>query len=170
VIGRPEKSEAAPYFFRYIDRVPEQDVLEVLEKQEREIPAFLGGISEERSRHRYAPGKWSIRQVWNHVNDTERVFVFRAFWFARGLEGALPGFEQDAAAGTAQADEVFWERHIEEFRVVRRATLTFFGNLPAEAWGRGGIASDFPFTVRACAYVAAGHVVHHAAILRERYS
>ncbi len=167
--GRPEKNEAAPYFFRYIDRIPEPDVLGVLEKQSHEILTFLDGISEERSRHRYAPGKWSIRQVWNHVNDTERVFVFRAFWFARGLEGALPGFEQDAAAGTARADEVAWARHVEEFREVRRATLAFFGNLPAEAWGRGGIASDVPFTVRACAYIAAGHVAHHAAILRERY-
>ena len=167
--GRPEPQEAAPYYSRYIDRVQSEDVLGVLEAQVDEMLTLLGGITEERSLHRYAPDKWSLRQVLNHVSDTERVFVFRAFWFGRGFEGPLPGFEQEISAGAARADEVSWARHVEEFRSVRRATLTFFRNLPAEAWMRSGIASDNPVTVRALAYITAGHAAHHVAILRERY-
>jgi hypothetical protein len=167
--GRPEPQEAAPYYFRYIDRVQSDDVLGVLAAQLDETPALLAGVSEERSLHRYAPEKWSLRQVLNHVNDTERVFLFRAFWFGRGFASPQAGFDQEISAGTAQADEISWARHIEEFRAVRLATLTLLRNLPAEAWMRSGIASDNPVTVRALAYIAAGHVAHHVAILRERY-
>jgi uncharacterized damage-inducible protein DinB len=169
MIGRPGPQEAAPYYSRYIDRVQSEDVLGTLETQLEEMLALLGGVTEERSLHRYAPDKWSIRQVLNHVTDTERVFVFRAFWFARGFDGPLASFEQEVSAGAARADEVSWARHVEEFRAVRLATLSFFRNLPAEAWMRSGIASDNPVTVRALAYITAGHTTHHTAILRERY-
>jgi hypothetical protein len=169
MIGRPDATEAAPYYFTYIDRVPGDDPLEALEVQSGEALTFLRELTEERSRYRYEPGKWSIREVWNHVNDSERVFVFRAFWFAREFEIALPGFEQDIAAAAAGAHEVSWARHLEEFRAVREATLAFFRNLPKEAWMRRGIASENPFTVRALAYITAGHAAHHEAILRESY-
>jgi hypothetical protein len=167
--GRPEPQEAAPYYFRYIDQVQSEDVLGALETQLDEMLALLGGITEDRSLHRYAPDKWSIRQALNHVTDTERVFVFRAFWFGRGFAGPLASFDQEISAGAARADEVSWARHVEEFRSVRQATLTFFRDLPAEAWTRSGVASDHPVTVRALAYITAGHAAHHAAILRERY-
>jgi len=167
--GIPEPHEAAPYYFKYIDRVQSDDVVGVLEAQLDEILAFLLGITEEKSLHRYAPEKWSIRQVLNHVSDTERVFLFRALWFARGFDSPLPGFDEKISAGAARADEFSWARHVEEFRAARLATVTFFRNLPAEAWMRRGIASDNPFTVRALAYIAAGHAVHHVAILQERY-
>src|SRR5262249_36923056 len=113
--------------------------------------------------------KWSIRELWNHVNDAERVFVYRALWFARGFKSALPSFEQEVAVPAAQADSVPWASHVEEFRQIRLATIGFFRNLPEEAWMRSGTASDMPFTVRACAYIIAGHVSHHAAVLREKY-
>jgi DinB family protein len=167
--GRPEPTEAAPYYFTYIDRIQSDDVLGVLASQLDETLALLAGISEKGSLHRYAPDKWSLRQLLNHVNDTERVFLFRAFWFARGFDGPLPSFDEKVSAGAAQADEVSWARHVEELRIVRLSTLTFFRNLPAAAWMRSGIASDKPVTVRALAYIAAGHVAHHVAILRERY-
>ena len=167
--GRPEPQEAAAYYSRYIDRVQSDDVLGTLEAQLDETLALVGGVTEERSLHRYAPDKWSIRQALNHVSDTERVFVFRAFWFGRGFEGPLAGFEQEISAAGARADEVSWAGHVEEFRAVRLATLTFFRHLPAEAWMRSGIASDNPVTVRALAYITAGHAAHHLAILRERY-
>jgi DinB family protein len=166
---RPRNDEAAPYYFTYIDRITSNDVISVLERQSEELPAFLASISEEKSLHRYAPGKWSIRESWNHVSDCERVFVSRAFWFARGFDTPLPSFDQNIAVAGAKADDISWARHIEEFRVVRLATLAFFRNLPAEAWPRTGVASGNPFTVRALAYVAAGHVAHHVAILQERY-
>jgi hypothetical protein len=131
--------------------------------------AALRGISEEKSLHRYAPGKWSIRQLWNHVNDCERLFVFRAFWFARGFDSPMPSFDQDPAAVAARADDFSWASHVEEFRGIRLSTVAFFRNLPSEAWSRKGVASGNSCTVRALAYIAAGHAAHHASILRERY-
>jgi|SRR6185436_17383275 len=167
--GFPQPDEAAPYYFTYIDRVQSDDVLGVLASQLDETLALLQGIGEEKSLHRYAPDKWSWREVVNHLNDTERMFVFRALWFARGFDIPLPSFDEKVCAAAAPADEISWARHVEEFRVIRLSTLAFFRNLPAAAWMRSGIASDKPFTVRALAYIAAGHVAHHVGILRERY-
>jgi hypothetical protein len=167
--GPPERNEAAPYYFKYIDRISSNDIVGLLETQADETLAFLPDISEEKSLHRYAPGKWSMRQVLSHVNDVERLFVFRAFWFARGFDSPLPSYDEKASAGAARADEFSWASHVEEFRGIRLGTLAFFRNLPAEAWMRSGIASGNPFTVRAVAYIVAGHVVHHTAILQERY-
>jgi DinB superfamily len=169
MIGLPQRTEAAEYYHRYIDRIANPDVTAEFTRQLDETTAFLNQISEEKSLYQYAPDKWSIRQMWGHVNDTERVFVFRALWFARGLETPLPGFDQDVVVAGARADEREWSRHVEEFRNVRLATISFFRNLPAEAWKRTGTASGFSFTVHALAYIAAGHVDHHLAVLRERY-
>lgn len=167
--GRPSSTEAAPYYFNYINRVASNDIVPALQAQLDATVAFLRGIPEERSLFRYAPEKWSIRQLWGHVNDAERLFLFRALWFARGHESALPSFEQEIAVSAARSDDVPWARHVEEFREVRLATISFFRNLPEEAWGRSGIASGNPVTVRACAYIVAGHVAHHEAVLREKY-
>lgn len=166
---RPERTEASPYYFTYIDQVPDADICEMIDAQGHDTLALLRGVSDPRSLHRYAPDKWSIREVVSHLSDTERLFVFRAFWFARGFDTPLPSFDQHVAASTARADERPWESIVDEFRVVRAATLPFFRSLPPEAWARRGIASDNPFTVRALAYMTVGHVVHHVKILRERY-
>ena len=169
MIGRPEKTEAAQYFSSYIDRVPGNDALAVIESQLDESLALFAGISEETSLHRYAPGKWSIRQVLNHITDTERALAFRALWFARGFTAPLPGYDQDIAAAGAAADMLPWSAHVEEFRGVRLSTISLYRNMPEEAWMRSGIANDNPFTVRALAFIVAGHVAHHLAVLRERY-
>jgi hypothetical protein len=169
VTGRPDRAEAAPYYFRYIDLVPGEDVLPRLRAQLDETVAFLGGVGEEKSLHRYAPDKWSIRQVLGHVNDAERVFLFRAFWFARGFGTPLPSYDEKEAAVVGQADRFPWSSHVEDFRAARLSTLAFFRNLPAEAWMAQGVASDNPFTVRALAYILAGHVAHHTAVLKDRY-
>ncbi|MGA7914767.1 MAG: DinB family protein [Candidatus Acidiferrales bacterium] len=165
----PGRDEAAPYYFTYIDRIASEDVVGVLETQLQEVPAFLSSISEEKSLYRYAPEKWSIREVLNHVSDTERAFTFRALWFGRGFSDPLASFDQNVAAGGARADDYSWASHATDFRNVRRATLSFFQNLPAEAWSRKGVASGNLVTVRALAYIIAGHLAHHLAILRERY-
>ena len=167
--GIPQRTEASPYYFKYIDRISDEDIVGRLEDQLQEIVALGRGVSEEKSLHRYAPGKWSVRQVLNHVNDTERVFLSRAFWFARAFDSPLPSFDENVSAGASRADDFSWASHIDEFRGVRLATLAFFRNLPEEAWMRSGVASGNPFTVRALAYIVAGHAAHHAAILRERY-
>lgn len=169
MIGRPQTTEAAPYYFTYIDQVAGEDPLFVIENQLDESLTLFSGISEEKSLHRYAPERWSIRQVLNHVTDTERSFCFRALWFARGFDTPLPSYDQNVAAAGAQADAVSWAAHIEEFGRVRLATISLFRNLPPGAWMRSGIASGNPFTVRALAFLVPGHVVHHVKILRERY-
>jgi DinB family protein len=169
MIGRPEATEAAPYYFTYIDQAAGDDPVAMMEQQLDEASGLFAGISEEVSEHRYAAEKWSIRQVLNHLTDTERAFAFRALWFARGFEAPLPGYDQNIAAAGAGADRVAWATHVEEFRQVRLATISLFRNLPPEAWMRTGIASDNSFTVRAMAFIITGHVAHHVRILRERY-
>ena len=167
--GRPAPTEAAHYYFTYIDCIPSDDVLDALESQLDPTLRLAATISEEQSLHRYAPGKWSIRELLNHVSDTERVFLYRALWFARGFDTPLPSFDQEIVVPAAAADQFSWASHVEEFRAVRIATLAFFRNLPAEAWTRTGIASGNPVTVRALAYIIAGHLAHHTAILQQRY-
>jgi hypothetical protein len=169
MVSAPERAETAEYYHRYIDQVPAGDIRDVLEHQLGDAGSILEAISEEQSLHRYAPGKWSIREVVAHINDTERLFTFRAFWFARALGEPLPSFDQDIAASHAGAGDRTWRSHLDEFRAVRAATVALFRNLPAEAWTRRGMASGNPFTVRALAYIAAGHVAHHLRILREQY-
>src|SRR5688500_7390115 len=156
--GRPQPNDSAPYYSLYIDLVPCDDIVKAIESQLDDTTAFLSAIPEDKSLHRYAPDKWSIRELLNHVNDCERVFLFRAFWFARGFQDPLPGFDQDVCVQAAAPDEVAWSNHIEDFRTTRQASLAFFKNLPPEAWQRGGIANDSHFTVRALAYILAGHV------------
>jgi hypothetical protein len=167
--GRPERTEAADFYWTYIDKVPGDDVIAVLESQMEEALILHATVTEERSLYRYAPGKWSIRESMNHVTDTERIFLYRALWFARGLEGALPSFDQDVAVQGAGADGVSWAAHVDEFMQVRMATVTFFKNMPQEAWMRRGSASGRGCTVRAMAFMTAGHAAHHFQILRERY-
>jgi DinB superfamily len=166
---RPARDEAAEYYFKYIDLVPAADVCAILEQQLDTALTFLRAIPPNRAQHRYAPDKWSVNGVVAHVNDCERLFAFRAFWFARGFDSALPSFDQHTAAGHDGADDRPLSTHIAEFESVRRASLALFSHLPLEAWSRRGIASDNPFTVRALAFIAAGHVIHHSNILRELY-
>ena len=166
---RPQPNEAASYYFPYIDLVTSDEIVPAIMSQLVETLDFLQGISEEQSLQTYEPGKWTIRELLNHVNDGERLFVYRAFWFARGFEDPLPSFEQDLAVQAAHANQTPWSDLVEEFRNVRLGTISFFSNLPDEAWSRTGIASDNSFTVRALAYIIAGHVAHHTKVLREKY-
>lgn len=166
---RPNTTEAAEYYFKYIDLITSDDIVGALESQMEPTLQFLNGISDEKSLTSYEPGKWTIREVLNHVNDCERLFLGRAFWFARGFQDALPSFEQDLAVQAAQANETPWAELVEEFRTVRLSTISFFKNMPAGAWTQTGIASDASVSINAIAYIIAGHVVHHTNVLRERY-
>ncbi len=163
------QSEVAPYYFTYINQVAGDDPTAIIVGQLDGTTTFLHSISEEFSRHRYAPDKWSIREVLSHISDAERLFAFRALWFARGFTEPLPSFDQNIAVAGAEADSIPWSAHIEEFRNVRQATISLFQNLPSAAWDRKGIASGYPFSVRALAFIIAGHLAHHTAILRTSY-
>src|SRR5262245_56387423 len=145
----PDQSEAAEYYFTYINQVPPGDIIEIMNAQAIDYVVLLKGIPEKQSLHRYEAGKWSIREVAAHINDTERLFCSRAFWFARGFDSPLPSFDQNVALETCGGDARSLASHIEEFHAIRSATLALFANLPEEAWLRRGIASGNPFTVRA---------------------
>lgn len=169
MIARPEKDEAVEFHWNYINQVQGDDVSAVLLDQLTQFDELLGELTEERSHHRYAPGKWTIRESMGHVTDTERIFAYRALWFARGLPDALPGFDQDVAVVGAAADRIRLADHLEEFRQVRLATISMFRNLPEAAWMRSGNASGKSITVRALAWVMTGHVEHHLKLFREKY-
>lgn len=166
---RPERSEVKDYYWKYIERVQDGDICEALERMGRETIALLQTISDAQSLHRYAEDKWSIREAAGHVNDCERLFLGRAFWFARGFTSELPSFDQQVAVAASGADVRPWASLIDEFATVRAATLSFFRSLPEDAWMKSGLASGNPFTVRALAYLTAGHADYHNEILRDRY-
>jgi hypothetical protein len=155
--------------FGYIDQVGPGDIRQLLVDQAGEAAALFATVSEEASLRRYEPGKWSMRESLGHVTDTERVFVYRALWFARSLDAALPGFDQNEAAATAPGDALPWSAHVAEFAAVRAGSTALFRNMPEAAWLREGEASGHRFTVRAMAYITAGHTAHHLRLFRERY-
>lgn len=169
MIGRPETHEASEFHWNYINEIEGDDPLGTLLNQLPQFEELLGDLSEEKSLHRYAPGKWSIREAMSHITDTERIFAARALWFARGLGGPLPGFDQDVAVAGAEADRVRLADHLEEFRQVRLSTLALYRNLPPAAWMRSGTANGKSFTVRAMAFLLAGHAEHHLRLFREKY-
>ena len=168
-VARPGATEYAPYYEKYIALVPVGEVLATLSQQLDESLALLGGLSETQADSRYAPDKWSIKEVAGHVIDTERVFSQRALRFARNDQTPLPGFDQDeyvrsANFGNRQLSDLAYE-----FEQVRRATLCLFRSLDDEAWQRRGVANEAEVSVRALAYIIAGHATHHMQIIRARY-
>jgi hypothetical protein len=165
----PEATEYAPYYGRYVSLVPEGDIVETLTRQLDSTLATLGGIDEEKAGYRYAPGKWSIKELVGHVIDGERIFAYRALRFARNDRTELPGFEQDDYIRHAGFDVCALGDIVQEFAFVRRANLLMFSRLDKEAWQRRGIASSAEVTVRALAFIMAGHERHHMEILRARY-
>lgn len=168
-IPRPSADEFAPYYGRYINAVPDGDVLALLERQIGETLALLRTIPEARGSHRYAPGKWSIKEVLGHMADTERVFAYRALRFARGDRTPLPGFEQNDWVPFSNADARPLGELAEELRLVRGATVALFRGLDDAALARRGTASGVEFTTRALAWIIAGHERHHLRVLGERY-
>ena len=166
---RPNTDEYAPYYQKYVDRVPAGDLLTLLARQGEETAALLGKVKEQDAGHRYAPDKWSIREVVGHVTDAERVFAYRALRFARGDEGALLSFDEKAFVAGGGFDRRTLADLVAELRAVRQATLALLRSLDETAWARGGTASDKHVTVRALGHIIAGHEAHHVAILKERY-
>jgi len=167
--GRPAPEDATPRSYNYISLIEGDDCLAAMTAQLNQAISLFAGISEEKSLHRYSAEKWSIRQMLNHVADSERVFAFRALWLARGIDASLPGFNPEIAASAIHSDRIPWKAHVEEFRHVRQASIDLFRNLPADAWTRRGTIGNSSFTVLALGFVVSGHLEHHMRILRERY-
>ena len=149
--------------------VPDGDFVALLESETTAALQLLNSISEAQSLYRYEPGKWSIREMFVHVNDVERIQCYRSLRFARGDAKEFPGFDPASYIAPSAADTRSWRSIVEEFAAVRGATLALFRNLPREAWIRGGVADGHSYTVRAFAYTLLGHGIHHRKILSERY-
>lgn len=166
---RPAPTDFGPFYTGYVNLVPEDDILSAMAKQHEETLMFLRSISEADALVRHAPYTWSTKEVVGHLIDGERIFTYRALRFAREDPTPLPSFEENAYATSGAFDRLPLATLVEEFDVVRRASLCLFRNLPAEAWTRRGIANNAEITVNAVAYIVVGHVRHHGGILRKRH-
>jgi uncharacterized damage-inducible protein DinB len=166
---RPQPNEYAPYYDRYISLVKSHDVVGELEEQRRQTLLLLSGRSEEDGDLRYAPGKWSVKEVLGHMNDTERIMSYRALRIARGDATPIEGYEQDDYVRNGPSARLALADLIEDYIAVRRATVSLFRNLDDAAWTRRGVANKNEVTVRALAYIIAGHELHHRGILEEKY-
>ena len=165
----PSASEFASFYAGYVSLVPEADIMSVLEGQADDVRLQTRAFIPKREQFRYADGKWSVREVLGHMTDAERVFGFRAFCFSRGEQTALPGFEQDDYVARGGFDHWSLADLVQEFGQVREANLTVLRRLDDAAWQRMGTASGKPVSVRALAYIMAGHVRHHLQVLGTRY-
>lgn len=169
-LRRPDPTEYEPHFAGYISLVPELDVLTVLEGQGETLRGMLRGMTADRERLRYAPGKWSVREVLGHMADCERVFGYRALAIGRGEKQPLPGFDEDAYMLNAGFDERPAAAIVTEFAAVRDANITMLRAFNDAAWERLGTSNNATISVRALAYIMAGHVRHHLTVLSERYA
>ena len=168
-IARPQPGEYAPYYDRYISLVPGNDILDTLDQQRRQMMLLLSGRDDDDGDFRYAPDKWSAKEVLGHVCDTERIFAYRVLRIARADATPLEGFEQDDYVRNGPFAHRPLSDLVEDFIAVRRATLSLLRNLGEAAWSRRGIANKNEVTVRALAYIIAGHEFHHRRILEEKY-
>ena len=166
---RPRPGTYGEYYQRYIDLVPDGDLRRLLPVIFDANFRALRTITSEQERHRYATGKWSIRESVGHMADTERVFAYRAMRVARGDQTPLPSFDENLFVDVARYDDIPLEQILGELMAVHAATILLFENMADEAWNRVGTASGHPASVRAIAYTIAGHELHHMNIFRERY-
>lgn len=167
---RPSDVEYAAYFARYVSLVPETDVISVLEQQPAELTQIAAQVPADRERYRYSTGKWSIREVFGHLTDAERVFGFRGFCFSRGEQAPLPSFDENAYVTRSHYEGQSLADLLAELIAVRKANLAFLRHLQEREWELIGTASNTPVSVRALAFIMAGHVRHHLAGLRKNYN
>ncbi len=166
---RPDSTEYAAYFGKYISLVPDDNIITTLSDQLDSSLKFLRGLDESQGELRYAPDKWSIKEVVGHLIDAERIFAYRALRFARNDRTPLPGFDENSFVSNAGFGARQLSDLVDEFGVVRKANLYMFGNLEGEAWLRRGKSNENEISVRALAYITAGHELHHMGIIRSRY-
>jgi len=167
-IPKPQPEEHAEYYAKYIKLVGD-DALGALRAQSASTPRLLSGLSDAQAMHRYAPGKWSVKEVVGHLLDGERVFGYRALRIARADATPLPGFDENAWVPAAHFDRRPMPDLVADYQTVRAATVALFSSFDEEALTRVGTANDNPFSVRALAHIIAGHELHHVGLLRDRY-
>lgn len=166
---RPDPSEYDPYFQRYIDLVPETDIVTALEAQAGETQQLIASLDDERAMHRYAPGKWTIKGVLGHVGDAEKMFGYRFLAIARGETNSLPSFDENVYATHADFESWPLRDLADSLALMRRANLLLMRNLSEDGWNRRGIANGKTATPRSIAFITLGHERHHLRVLNERY-
>lgn len=166
---RPDTSEHSPYYSRYIDRVPPGDIIGQLARQQDDTFRLLANLGADKAEYRYAPGKWSIKEVIGHVADAERIFAYRALRIGRGDATPLASFDENTYVPTGEFGARSLGDLLDELKTVRAATTALYRGFPASAMTRIGTASNAPCSVRALAWIIAGHELHHVNLLRERY-
>ena len=169
LFSRPTADECGSYYFTYIQLVPDGAIVDTLQSQHAAIHALLRNTSDAKASAYPAPSEWSIKQVVAHLSDTERLFAFRALWFARGEQSALPGMEPNPWVAITDANARALSDLLAEFDHVRAASISLFANLDTAAWQRRGSASGNLVSVRALAWIIAGHELHHNRSLRDEY-
>lgn len=169
MIPAPEADEYAPFYAGYVALVRERDALGLLKRQAPVLRATVVGMTDREALARYEPGKWSIKQVLGHLCDAERVFTYRLFRVARGDETPLAGFDENRFVQAGEYERRSVRSLLVEFETARASTVRLVETVAPEAWARRGVANGQPVSARALAFILAGHVEHHYAILRERY-
>jgi uncharacterized damage-inducible protein DinB len=168
-IPRPASDEAAPFYHGYIAEVNGENIVKQLTEQLEEVAGLFGSVDDTAALARYAPGKWSVKEVLGHLTDAERIFAYRLLRISRGDRTPLPGFDENAYVPAGRFDTRPLRSLMDEFRSVRLSTLAMMQGLPIEGWANRGEASGKPISARALAYIIAGHVSHHLGVLRDRY-
>lgn len=168
-MSRPLTSEYAAFYETYVSKVPEDDLTAAFRKHTAALLAFLNKVPAKKWDHAYAPGKWTVKQVLQHMIDTERVFAYRALNFARKDPNPLPGFDENEFADVARVEHREWNDMVEEFQFIRNASDHFFRALNQEELSRTGVASGKPVSVRALGFIIIGHAIHHTEVVKERY-
>lgn len=166
---KPNPDQYPPYFDRYISLVVEPDCYQAFQQQAEWIPEFLNTISEAQSLFAYAPGKWTIKELMQHIIDCERIFCYRALCIARKETVSLPGFDEDAYAAASAANDRSWKSLTDEFLLLRKTTEILFNSFSEEALQFSGLSSNKPITVNSIGFILVGHVIHHVEVLRKRY-
>ena len=166
---RPEDGDYNPFYQRYVERVPDGDIVDTLSDQFADTRRLLEAVTPEQETFRYADGKWSVREVVTHLIDTEAMFAGRILWFARQPDIELPGMDQDLWVATSGGADRPMDELIHDFAAVRAQTIRLLKSLPESAWGHRGVASGYPVTVRAIAWIIAGHERTHRAALKRDY-
>jgi len=166
---QPDLSRVGPFYHNYINQVPEHEINEAFEKQSVSLFRFFETIPSEKYEHRYADGKWTIKEIVQHLIDAERVFVYRALRFARKDATPLPGFDENLFAANAKTEKRTWDKLIEELKVVRRSSELLFQSFDSDQLQSGGISSNTPNYVLGIGYIIVGHAIHHQKIIKERY-
>ncbi|MDI4650418.1 DinB family protein [Cohnella hashimotonis] len=166
---RPDSNEYTPYQGQYVSLVPDGDLIDILEAQKARTLRMIAGLTEEQADYRYAPGKWSLKQVFGHISDNERIQSYRLLRIARGDKTNLPGYEQDELVPNGPFESWSLSQLSEDYKTVREATLALLRGLRAEDWTRIGNANDNPVSVRALACINSGHELHHLRIIEEQY-